>query len=300
MTEIYVSLPKKENIDFYLENPIQGFFLGIENFSINFNHYIKLEELDDYINIVKKRNKLIYITLNKLFYDSQIDDLKKLLFDLSKYDIAGVTFCDAAVYNIVKENNLNINLVWNSYHLGTNYKTVEFWQKRKIEKILLSTELTIDEIIDIKKNTNMKVGVFLYGYLNMATSSRSLISNYFSFIGKEKKYDKYYMEDKISNKKYPIVEKKGETNFFSAEVLNGIEYFPKLIENNIDFIELNDYMIESNKFYNIMETFCALINAPEDKEFVKKLKQVGDANTDVKTSDGFLNKKTVFKVKDYE
>lgn len=297
MTNIYVPLPKKEYMDFYLENSINGFIIGIENYSINFNNYVKLEDLDYYINYVKSKNKVVYVSLNKMFYNSQIEGLKELLIELSKHDIDGINFCDVAVYNIVKENNLNVPLIWNSYHIGTNYKTVNFWEKRGIKGTLLSTEITIDEAIEIKNNTNTKIGIVLYGYLNMATSSRPLISNYFKFIGKDMKSNKYLMHETISDKKYPIVEENGETNFFSSEILNGIEYFPKLIKNKIDYIKLDDYMINPNRFYNIIEAFCALTAAPDDEGFVQKLKQVVEINTYGKTSDGFLNKKTTFKVK---
>ena len=43
-------LPTKKYIQYYLENNVNGFLLGIENFSINFNNYLKLDELEVAIN----------------------------------------------------------------------------------------------------------------------------------------------------------------------------------------------------------------------------------------------------------
>ena len=123
----------------------------------------------------------------------------------------------------------------------------------------------------------------------------NLVLNFVQGIG-----DKYLMHEKVNDKYYPIVEENNETLFYSSDILNGIEYFPILLENNIEFILLDDYMIDKNKFYNVIETYCALRNAPNDKEFISKLRSVGDVNSIVKTTDGFLNKKTVYKVKDYE
>lgn len=300
MTKIFVSLPKKEYIDFYSQNSIDGFYLGIEGFSNNFNYYIKIDELEEYINYINKINKKIYVFLNRIYYNNDLDKLKELLFKLEKLNISGVNFSDVSVYNIVKENNLNINLIWDSRHLATNYKTINFWNKRGVKTSVLSTEITIDEIVEIKKNTESFIGVFLYGYLNMATSSRQLLTNYFNHINKYKKADKYLMHENVTDKNYPVVEENNETLFFSSEILNGIEYLPTLVENKIDFILLDDYMINPNKFYNVTETFCALLNAPHDKEFIEKLKQVSDINSDKETTTGFLNKKTVYKVKDYE
>ena len=295
MTKIYVPLPEDKYIDLYLENNINGFFLGIEKYSINYNNYVKLDNLEKVVNLIKSKGKEVYISFNKLFYEKDINELKDIIKEISKLNIDGISFCDVGVYNIIKELGLNTNLIWDSYHLGTNYKTVNFWNKRGVKSAILSTEITKDEIIEIKQNTKSSIGVTLYGFLNIVTSSRSLLTNYFSFIKEDKKSDKYYMND--NNQNYPIVEKNKETNIFSSKVLNGIKYFPLFIDNKIDFIILNDYLIDPNKFYNVIDSFCAVKNAPSDKEFVDKLEEVVDVNSPCETYLGFLETETIYKVK---
>ena len=132
----------------------------------------------------------------------------------------------------------------------------------------------------------------------MSTSSRTLISNYFKYKNIDRNPNKkYYMKEKSSNSFYPIVEK-DTTNFFSNKVLNGILEYKRLINENIDCtVFLDDYMIFENQFYNVIEAFIAARNCPNDDEFVNKLKKVIDSNLFNETEDGFLNKKTIFKVK---
>ena len=133
----------------------------------------------------------------------------------------------------------------------------------------------------------------------MATSSRSLITNYFKYTKKEKTSDKYFIKEKKSDELYPVVEKEN-TNFFTSKILNGITYFPKIIDNkNLNFVFLDDYMINEKKFYNIIEAFIALTKASNDTEFVHKLSMVVDSNAN-STDTLFLNKKTIFKVKNNE
>ena len=133
----------------------------------------------------------------------------------------------------------------------------------------------------------------------MATSSRKLLTNYFSYINKSKDKDTYIIEDKVKKEDYIITEG-FNTDFYTKKVLNGIKYFPELINNNIDFIYLDDYFIDSNNFYNVIEAFSSLRNASNDKSFVNKLEQVVNTNTYEDTYYGFLEKKTVYKVEDYE
>ncbi len=73
MSKIYIPLPKKEDLDKY---DVDGFFIGIKNYSYGFNNLISLDELNDYIN---KSNKQIFINNNRLYYNTAIEDLKNLI-----------------------------------------------------------------------------------------------------------------------------------------------------------------------------------------------------------------------------
>lgn len=300
MSKIIVPLPKKDKIDFYLENNVDGFTIGIKEYSENFNNYVDINELEYYIDLLNSKNKDIYIVLNKLYFNDQISKLKELLFKISKLKISGVFFDDLSIVNINEDNSLKINLIWYGIHKATNSKTINFLAKRNISGVLLSNELTIDEIIKILDNINIKAYITLFGYLNQSTSSRSLLTNYFKFIKKEKEENKYYIKEKNSNDYYPIVEE-DNTNFFSSKILNGIKEYSKIISNkNLQAIYLDDYMISPQVFYNVIEAFCALKNSPNDEDFINKLYDVIDSNNYGNTYDGFFNNKTIFKVKENE
>ena len=133
----------------------------------------------------------------------------------------------------------------------------------------------------------------------MATSSRKLLTNYFEYVNKDKTKNNYVIKDKLKKDDYILVEDKN-TNFFTGKVLNGIKYFPSLIKSNIDFIFLDDYLLNGNNFYNVIEAFSSLRNAPDEENFINSLDKVVESNTFCDTFDGFLNKKTVYKVEDYE
>ena len=300
MCEIYVPMPKLDNLNLYLEQNLNGFFIGINKFSSNFNYVVNLDELDKYLEVINKLNKKSFICFDRLIYNDEIEELKGLIKELMTKEITGICFTDIGILELAKELNFNKELLWFSNHIGTNSNTIKFLNKRNVNYYLLSTEITKDEIISIKNNSKTgKIGATLYGYLNMATSSRKLLTNYFSYIDKEKKNNKYKMIDKVKNNDYYVIEK-DNTNFYTGSILNGIKFFPELIENNIDFIYLDDYMIDSKKFYNVIEAFSSLRNAPNDKKFVNTLEEVVDFNSDNNTFYGFLDKKTVYKVEDYE
>ena len=300
MNNILVPYPGKENYNFYNENVIDGFIIGVEKFSENFNFYVKETNLKKIVDSINLNNKKSYISLNKIYFNKDLDGLKKILRKISKFDIEAVIFSDIAVFNIVKSENLGINLIWSS-KMVTNSKSINFYEKRGLYGYIPTPQITLDEYISISKKTNCKSMIQLFGYTNMATSSRSLITNYFKYtkIDKDPK-KKYFMYEKATDEYYPVIEE-DYTNFFSGKILNGIKEYSKLINNNVDCnIILDDYMINENSFYNVIEAFVAVKNHPDDEEFVEKLKQVVDSNVFNQTDNGFLNKKTIFKVKNNE
>lgn len=300
MSEIFIPMPNINDLKLYLEQKFDGFFIGLENFSSNFNYALKIDELDEYLDIINKSNKKSFICFNRLMYNDELDGLKEVINILKTKDITGVCFTDIGTLELLRELEFDKEILWFSNHLGTNSNTIKFLNKRDVNYFLLSTEITKDEIINIKNNCpNQKIGCMLYGFLNMATSSRKLLSNYFAYIDKEKNKDKYIIKDQVKNNDYILVENKN-TNFFTGSVLNGIKFYPELIKNNIDFIYLDDYMLDSKNFYNVIEAFSSLRNAPENEKFINTLEEVVNHNTSYDCYYGFLDKKTVFKVEDYE
>ena len=300
MNKILVPYPSKINRKFYSENEIDGFIIGIKDYSENFNSYVTESNLKSTIEKLNDKNIKAYIMLNKVYFNEDIDGLIKLLKKIDKLNVEAVIFSDIAIFNIVRENNLNIKLII-SNKMITNSRSINFYEKRGLYGYIPTPQITIDEIIDITKNTTSLAYIKLFGYTNMATSSRSLITNYLKYIKSDKDPSKkYYMHEKISDEYYPVIED-GNTNFFSSKIMNGLLEYKKLINNNIDCaIILDDYLIEENAFYNVIEAFVALKNHPDDIEFAEKLKQVIDTNLFNNTDNGFLNKKTIFKVKNNE
>ena len=300
MNNIVIPYPNIENFKLFIENDIDGFLIGIEGYSENFNYLIKEKELKKICNILKDKNKKIYISLNKIYFNHEIKNLESLIYTISKLDVNAIVFSDMAVLNIVKQNNLNINLIYYS-KLITNSKTINFLKKRGVSGFFCSCEITIDEFIDISKKTNTNCFIKLFGFINIATSSRKLISNYFKHVDiKKDPKRKYYFKEKLNDDLYTIIES-DNTNFFTGKILNGIMEYKKLINQNINStIILDDYMIEEATFYNVIEAFIALKRCPTDEEFAEKLKLVIDSNCYNNTYDGFLNKKTIYKVKNNE
>jgi putative protease len=62
-----------------------------------------------------------------------------------------------------------------------NYATVKFWQSIGVERVILSRELSLEEIAEIRQRCpDMELEVFVHGALCIAYSGRCLLSGYFN------------------------------------------------------------------------------------------------------------------------
>lgn len=62
-----------------------------------------------------------------------------------------------------------------------NYATVKFWQQLGLQRVILSRELSFDEIEEIRQQCpDMELEVFVHGALCIAYSGRCLLSGYFN------------------------------------------------------------------------------------------------------------------------
>lgn len=78
------------------------------------------------------------------------------------------TFPEAVIHLSVQMNTVN-------------YASVKFWQKMGVKRIILSRELSLDEVAEIRQECpDMELEVFVHGALCIAYSGRCLLSGYFN------------------------------------------------------------------------------------------------------------------------
>ncbi|MBE6152018.1 MAG: hypothetical protein E7165_01730 [Firmicutes bacterium] len=288
-------MPKKIIIPNSLEmikkliNKVDGFIIGIKELSTNLPFYV--DDLESTISFIKESNKEIFVSLNKNIHNSDLPLLKEILLKLEELNVTGVIYYDASIVNLKKELNLNINLVWGQEHMTTNYLTANYWNSLGIEFMLVSNEITIDEIIEISKKTNMKLMVQLFGYIPIFNSRRHLVKNYLKTFDLDDA-DSYFIEKE--GKSYSIVDDNNGTTVYSANILNGIGEYLKLMKNNIEYIILNSYEIKTEQFEKIVELF----NSVSENNVDSYVETIDDMFGNIDR--GFLYTETVYKVKNNE
>lgn len=278
--------PTTKYIEEYINAGANAFIFAIEKLSSNKGINFTIKE----IKKIKEKypNITIYTLLDKNIFNKEISILEKTLLEIDKINIDGIIFYDLSIYEIVKEKNIKTPLILNKNYLLNNYQTCNYYYNKGIKSMILPSEITKEEIIDISKNTNAKLFINIFGYQVMAFSERKLITNYFQYIKeKNSKENNYILKE---GNKYHIIENKEATIIMSPYILNGIKYLKEF--ENIENIILDEIDISHNKFIKVLKIYNDVISKKIDiLEGMNKIDKI------LPTSIGFFNTKTIYKVK---
>lgn len=264
MSKIVVKPNKVSDIESLLKYDIDGIILPIKNLSVESSFFMSIEEV---INIKTNKEKIVLI--NKIMHNNDLEELSNVLNKIRSSDISKIMFYDLSVYTLCKKLNINKELVIYQEHLNRSINSNNFYNKLGINYSYISSDITYEEIKDIKKNTNMSIFYLVYGRMPLFCSRRYLLSNYFKYIDKEYNEGNYYIKNK--DDKLYISEEDNATIIYS-DIVNLIDKDTSLIDYKVlDFNNIDNYDILNN--------------------FINKKNQGKEYYL------GFYDTKTIFKVK---
>lgn len=272
MKKILVEPNSLETLEAILKTDITGLILPLKHLSVNNSLSFTLEDIKSILNLTSKE---VCISINKIMHNEDLEYLEHALISLNKMNISKIFFYDLAVMNIVKRLNIKKDLVVFQDHLNASLYSNNFYKKRGITHSVITNDITKEEINQIGEHNSLML--ICYGYLPIFYSRRYLITNYLKHINYDHKDTIYYIKNK--DDKYPIVEEEYGTTIYTKEPINLINEISQL---NIDYIILKSLFTSTKDFLTILNQY--LQHEPDNKEHYL----------------GFLNKKTVYKVTDYE
>ena len=150
------------------------------------NNEFKLEQIAQGIEEAHQRGKKFFLTSNLLPHNDKVRTYLRDIEPIIAMKPDGIIMADPGLIMMVLDK-MNSG-AWNHVpiHLSVqantvNHATVKFWQKIGVARIILSRELSLDEIEAIRNECpDMELEVFVHGALCIAYSGRCLLSGYFN------------------------------------------------------------------------------------------------------------------------
>src|SRR3989344_4343454 len=145
------------------------------------NNEFRLEQIKQGIDEAHARGKKFFVTSNLIAHNDKIRTYLRDIEPVIDCKPDALIMADAGLIMMVKEKwpeqVVHLSVQANT----TNWAAVKFWQKMGVERVILSRELSLDEIEKIRQECpDMELEVFVHGALCIAYSGRCLLSGYFN------------------------------------------------------------------------------------------------------------------------
>ncbi len=143
------------------------------------NEFSKVEVLAEAIAEAHAQKKKFYLASNISPHNDKIKTYLRDLTPVIAMKPDALIMADPGLIMMVKENWPDMPVHLSVQANAVNWATVKFWYKQGVERVILSRELSLDEIAEIKQRCpEMELEVFVHGALCIAYSGRCLLSGY--------------------------------------------------------------------------------------------------------------------------
>ncbi|WP_048051169.1 peptidase U32 family protein [Methanosarcina soligelidi] len=194
---------------------------------------INLENLEEFVSEVKARNLKAYLAVNSTVNEDRLEEAGNVINAASKAGVDAVIAWDPAV--ILKARKAGLRIHISTQANITNHETAEFYRALGAERIVLSRELSLDEIREIRQRSDVEVETFVHGAMCMAVSGRCHLSAY--VLGKSGNCGECTQpcrwEWELHGENNLVMESRGKY-LLSAKDLCMIEHIPSLLRAGID------------------------------------------------------------------
>ena len=145
------------------------------------NEFAKLDVLSDGIQEAHARGKKFFLTVNTLPHNSKLKTFVTDMEPLIAMRPDALIMADPGLIMVTRERWPEMPIHLSVQANTTNYWGVKFWQNIGVERIILSRELSMEEIAEIRQECpDIELEVFVHGALCIAYSGRCLLSGYFN------------------------------------------------------------------------------------------------------------------------
>ena len=145
------------------------------------NNEFRLEQLQQGIAEASRLGKKLFVTSNLLPHNDKVRTYMRDIEPVIAMRPDALIMADPGLIMMVREKWPEMPIHLSVQANTVNYATVKFWQKAGVARIILSRELSLDEVEKIRQECpDIELEVFVHGALCIAYSGRCLLSGYFN------------------------------------------------------------------------------------------------------------------------
>lgn len=235
---------------------LSGKLYGARKYADNFDD-LQLIEAIKYCHLYGVK---VYVTVNTLIYESEVENFIKYVEFLHKNNVDAIIIQDIGMFDLIHKIYPNLEI-----HISTqmnihNLEGTKLFETLGASRVVLAREMSIEQIKQVKKKCNIELEVFVHGALCICYSGQCLMS---SLIGGRsgnrgtcaqccrQPYDLYSNGNKINIKNYLL----------STKDLNTLHNINQLIDCGVDSFKIEGRMKSPEYVYYVVSLYRKAIDS---------------------------------------
>ncbi len=217
---------------------VDAVYFSIDRFSLRARaRDITLDNLDTFVEQVRDSGLKAYLAVNTVIYPEDLPVVDTVMKAAASAGVDAVIAWDPAVITRALDCALGVHI--STQANVSNWQTAEFYKKQGASRVILSRELTLEQIKDIRQHTDIELEVFVHGAMCQAVSGRCYLSAY--LLGRSGNCGECTQPCRwqwtLHGENGGQVELGGK-HLLSARDLCMIEHVPELIDTRVDALKI--------------------------------------------------------------
>jgi len=267
-----------------IKNGADSVYAGIEGCNMRANiANFTLEGLKEAVKQCHDADKKIYVCTNTIMKNNDITYFKDILPIIHSYDIDALIVSDLGALKLAREEGIDVHMSIQANI--SNFEALNVLEELDVKRVVLSRELSLNEIKEITGSTNLEIETFIHGAMCVAVSGRCFLSS--SLYDKSancgeclqpcRKRWQLISED---NEEFELVQNEVESHILSPKDLCMIKHIPELIETGMDAFKIEgrarsaDYVATVTRVYREAIDKYESGNWEFDDKWVEELRSV--------------------------
>ena len=161
-----------------ISNGCNAKYLGLDKFSArayatNFN----LDNLKEYVDYAHLRNVKVFVTMNTVLYDRELNDAYDTVDQLAKIGVDAIIVQDLALVNYIVNHYKSLEA-----HASTQIGIDDFYSAKVmkdmgVQRVVFARETSLKDMKEIKRKLNIDIEAFIHGALCVCYSGNCLMSS---------------------------------------------------------------------------------------------------------------------------
>jgi len=258
MVELLAPAGNPEALEAAIAEGADAVYLGLKSFNARMrSSNFAWNQFEATVDVLHKRNKKIYVTVNTVVTEDEMERLYRFLAYLNNIGPDGIIVQDLGLIQLAHKHFPNLKLHASTQLNIASAKAANAMSRWGVSRTVLARELSLEEIRAVHANTSCELEVFVHGALCVSESGLCLFSSYLG--GKSANRG---MCTQACRRLYTVHEPEGDRDgyFFSPADLQLIEYIPDLIQAGVASFKIEGRMKSAEYVGTVVSAYRYVID----------------------------------------